>query len=104
MQAVTTLRQISQLASITIAPSEFELFRELVLREHWRWPGPVFSVNPSGRIWPCVRNGYTPEAEREYIEGLSPVIDLVAEELLHFRCLGGRFFISEDWGVLSTAR
>ena len=51
------------------------------MRTHWRWPGPVFSVNPSRRIWPFVRLGYTPEAEREYIDGLSPVIDLVAEHV-----------------------
>ncbi|SRR6266540_3916459 len=73
---------------------DLDAFKSLVLRQRWDWPA-VFSVNPSGQIWPWVRNGWTPPEERHYIDGLSPIVDAIAERLLFHRSMGGRFFINE---------
>lgn len=95
MEGPIATLELHFVATLRIHRRAFEVFKELVVRNHWMWPGPVFTVNPGGRIWPFACNGYTPESERDYVEGMSPLVDLVAEELLRIRLGGGRFFIDE---------
>ena len=83
------------IARMRIRALDLDDLRELSRRHHWGWPGPVFSVNSRGQIWPFACNGHTHEADRWYVEGLSPVLDAVAMELLETRPPGGRFFINE---------
>ena len=83
------------LAPVRLTRGDFDKFRSLVIEQRWDWPA-VFSINPSGEIWPYIRNGWTPPEERHHIQGLSPIIDSIGEILLSERSLGGRFFIDED--------
>ena len=61
----------------------------------------TFSCSPSG-VWPTVRLGYIEEAEREYVTGRSPLLDLMASLVVLFHdARGARFNISME-GVTLT--
>ena len=81
--------------TLEISQKEFEEFRQLQLRKRWDWPA-AFSANCNGDVWPWVTHGYTREDERENVRGISPVVDVIADQLLWTRYEGGRFFIDED--------
>lgn len=81
--------------TLEISRKQFEEFKQLQVRERWDWPA-VFGANCHGDIWPWIAYGYTPEEKRENVRGISPIVDVIAAQLLWTRPAGGRFFISEN--------
>jgi hypothetical protein len=88
MQTIVTRLRLSIL--------ELEELKEFHLKNHFTWPGQVFSTNQNREIWPFVTHGYTAESDRRYIQGLVPLLDYIVDRFLEFRWEGGRFFIKED--------
>jgi hypothetical protein len=83
------------LKKLAITHKEFEVLKNLQVRRRWDWP-TVFSTNCRGEIWGFATYSWTKLEEREYIHGVSSIIDRVAEEYLNVRADGGRFFIDDE--------
>ncbi len=79
---------------VRITLAEFQEFCRLQAKRRWDWPA-TFSTNSRGDIWPYVRNGYTPPAERENVRECSRLLDRIADLYKGQREEGGRFFINE---------
>ena len=78
--------------TIEITRKQFDEFKQLQVRKRWDWPA-TFSANPAGQIWPYVTNGPTPDEKRDYVQGVSTLLDQVAAIYTAHREEGGRFFI-----------
>ena len=78
--------------NLEITRIQFEEFRALQKRKHWKWPA-VFSTNTRGEIWPYTTNDPTPLDDRVYVQGLSPMLDQIASIYTALREEGGRIFI-----------
>jgi hypothetical protein len=83
---------------VILTRKEFDGLKALQVRMRWDWPA-VFSTNCRGDIWPFARYGYTPDADRLEVRGLSRVIDEVADIFVKVRSDGGRFFIGDSGAV-----
>lgn len=57
----------------------------------------MFSVSPTGEVWPFATYGYTHDSERYRIDD-SPLLDTLADAILKVRPEGGRVFVN-DVGV-----
>jgi hypothetical protein len=80
--------------TIRITTAEFQAFCDLQQKHRWDWPA-VFSTNANGDLWGFRSFGPTPEREREYVGGCSPLLDQVAGIYSVQREECGRFFIDE---------
>ena len=84
-----------------ITRAEFQEFRELQERRRWDWPA-TFSTDPNGDVWPYVRNGYTPLAERHNVRGCSPILNEVVDIYSALREEGCRFFVGDVGALWKT--
>lgn len=84
---------------ITVA--EFEFLRDVQLRPRWGWPA-TFRCNGKREVWPSTRLGYTPESEREPMDGVRALLDEIVDDVLHVRPRGGRFHINDRVGFLAS--
>jgi hypothetical protein len=80
---------------IAIGHAELDDLRRLQAEMQWGWPA-VFIANKQGEIWRSSKCGSTPVEGREFVRGLSELVDRVAREYLRIRPEGGRFFIMKD--------
>lgn len=78
-----------------ITHAEYNDLVALANRSRWGWPA-TFSSNRHGEIWKYNGPGYTPPSDREYIQGISKIIDAIAAANIETRSEGGRFFINEQ--------
>jgi len=86
------MADVSLVKTIRITSAEFRQLCELFQKHRLDWPA-VFSTNRKGDIWGFQRSGPTPEAEREYLNGCSGLLDQVAGVYSEQRVECGRFFV-----------
>lgn len=77
-----------------ITAQEFQHLRELTFRCH-NDAQAVFSTNRD-EIWPSTRFGNTPRSEREFLEGISYILEQLRRSLIARRMNGGRLFVDYE--------
>jgi hypothetical protein len=55
-----------------------------------------FTCNVWHEVWQPTRHGLTPSAERDFIQGKSPLLDKIVSGVLRYDSAGGRFRIYRD--------
>jgi hypothetical protein len=79
---------------ISTTRRELDQLRTLQLRHRRDWPA-VFSTNGHD-TWPFVCYGWTPYELRNYLTGVSPLLDRIARACVDARdWRGGRFFVQQ---------
>ena len=80
---------------VRVSVSDWELDEVLEFQERdWRDWLARMSCNSRREVWPSPALGYSRQADRRHVEGLSEFLDEVVALVLDVRPIGGRFFIN----------
>ena len=89
------------MGSRTMTRRQFDYLKDSQIKPRYGWPA-TFSCNGRHQVWPYTTDGYTPESERDYMEGRLALLDEIVEDVLYVQPSGGRFQINDDGAFLAA--